>query len=145
MGLKKKQQNDYAKMLYTTGQFTQKEIAERVEVTEKTLSNWIEKGGWKKLKKSMLVTKQHQISRIYDQLDFLNDKINNREDKVADVKEADVFIKLTNSIHKLEVETSVGQIVEVAREFIEFVRQFDVETAKVITGHFDKFIHSKMK
>jgi DNA-binding transcriptional regulator LsrR (DeoR family) len=145
MGLQKKQQHDYAKVLYTTEQLTQKEIAERVKVTEKTVSNWIEKGGWKKLKKSMLVTKQHQISQLYDQLEFLNEKIINREDKIANAKEADVISKLTSSIQKLEVETSAGQIIEVAREFIDFVREFDLDKAKEITSLFDKFINTKMK
>ena len=145
MALQKKQQHDYAKVLYTSEQLTQKEIAERVKVTEKTLGKWIERGGWKKLKKSMLITKQHQIAQLYDQLDFLNEDIRKRDYKIATAKEADVISKITSSIQKLEVETSVGQIVEVAREFIDFVREVDLNEAKEITHLFDKFIQSKMK
>ncbi|WP_107039959.1 DDE transposase family protein [Brumimicrobium mesophilum] len=145
MRLQKQQQHDYAKTLYTSENLTQKEIATRVKVTEKTVSRWIEKGEWKKLRKSMLITKQHQISQLYDQLEFLNLKITERDYKVAEAKEADVISKITSAIQKLEVETSIGQIVEVARDFIDFVREIDLEEAKKITNHFDLFIQSKMK
>jgi len=145
MSVKKKQQNDYAKTLYTTEHLTQKELAERVNVTEKTISRWIEKGGWKKLRKSMLVTKQHQISQLYDQLAYLTEIIATRDYKIADSKEADVLSKITSAIQKLEVETSIGQIVEVARDFVDFVREIDLDEAKAITALFDSFIQSKMK
>jgi len=138
-------QQDYARILFTTEKLSQKEIAERVNVTEKTISSWIKKGEWEKLRKSMLVTKQHQISLLYDQLAHMNEIISERDVKVADSKEADVISKITSSIQRLEVETSVGQIVEVAREFIQFVRESDLNLAKDVTRQFDSFIQTKMK
>lgn len=145
MALRKAQEKEYAKSLYIGGGLTQKEIAERVSVTEKTLAKWIKEGKWDNLKKSLLTTKENQLSFLYDQLDFLNTDISKRDFKVAVGKEADTIIKLTASINRLETETSIGDIVEVARNFIEFVRQQDLELAKIITNLFDVFITAKMK
>lgn len=81
MGLKKTEQKEYAKFLYTEKNLTQKEIAEKVGVTEKTLAKWISEneGEWKKLKKSLMATKANQINSLYEQLDRLNDHIINRK------------------------------------------------------------------
>lgn len=145
MALLKKQEKEFAKSLFIGGGLTQKEIAERVSVTEKTIASWIKKEKWESLKKSLLTTKQNQLGFFYDQLDFLNNDIAAREFKVADGKEADTIIKLTAAINRLETETSIGDTVEVARNFIEFVRPQDLELAKTITNLFDVFITAKMK
>lgn len=145
MALLKKQEKEFAKSLYIGGGLTQKEIAERVSVTEKTLTSWIKKEKWDGLKKSLLTTKQNQLAFLYDQLDFLNTDIADRDFKVAVNKEADTIIKLTAAINRLETETSIGDTVEVARHFIEFVRPQDLELAKTITNLFDVFITAKMK
>lgn len=145
MALKKLQEKEFAKSLFISGGITQKEIASRVSVTEKTLANWIKAGKWDNLKKSLLTTKQAQLSFLYDQLDFLNTDIAARDFKVAVGKEADTIIKLTAAINRLETETSIGDTVEVARHFIEFVRPQDLELAKTITNLFDVFITAKMK
>ena len=145
MALRKKQEQEYAKALFIGGGLTQKEIAERVGITEKTLGKWIKDGKWDNLKKSLLTTKQNQLSFLYDQLDFINSDIAKRAFKVAVGKEADTIIKLTAAINRLETETSIGDTVEVARSFIEFVRPQDLELAKQITNLFDVFITAKMK
>ena len=145
MALLKKQEKEFAKSLYIGGGLTQKEIASRVSVTEKTLASWIKKEKWDNLKKSLLTTKQNQLAFLYDQLDFLNTDIADRDFKVAVGKEADTIIKLTAAINRLETETSIGDTVEVARNFIEFVRPQDLELAKTITNLFDVFITAKMK
>lgn len=145
MALKKAQEREYARVLFISENLSQKEIAARVGVTEKTVGNWIEQGDWKKLKRSLLTTRQNQLSLLYDQLDWLNLEISIRDSKAASAREADVIIKLTGAIKNLEIETSVGETVEVARSFIEYVRPHDLELAKKITTFFDLYIQSKMR
>lgn len=145
MALKKAQEREYARVLFISGNHSQKEIAERVGVTEKTLGKWIEEGSWHKLRKSMLTTKQTNLGLLYDQLDWLNLDISVRDLKVATTKEADVLIKLTAAIKNLETETSLGEIIEVARGFIEFVRTQDLDLAKKITIFFDLYIQMKAR
>lgn len=145
MSVRKAQEKEFAKALYLAGGITQKEIAERVKVTEKTLTKWVKEGKWDSFKKSLLTSKQNQLSFFYDQLDWINTEISKRDYKVATSKEADGIIKLTSAINKLETETSIGDTVEVARNFIEFVRPQNLELAKQITNLFDVFITAKMK
>lgn len=81
MGLKRTEQEEYAKHLYTEKNLSQKEIAQKVGVTEKTLTKWINAndGAWKKLKRSLTTTKAAQIKSFYDQLERLNQEIENRK------------------------------------------------------------------
>lgn len=143
MALKKTQEREFARALFVSENQSQKTIAIRVGVTEKTVAKWILEGNWKKLKTSLLTTKQNQLSFMYDQLDWQNTLISMRDIKVASSKEADVIMKLTASIEKLETETGVGETVAVGRQFIEFVSQEDLKLAKEVTRYFDLFIQTK--
>ncbi|MCC2590353.1 hypothetical protein [Chryseobacterium sp. MFBS3-17] len=177
MGLKKTEQREYAKFLYTEKSLTQKEIAEKVGVTEKTLKTWIDanEGEWKKLKKSLMTTKSQQITMLYDQLARINEEIEcrpivhksmtvpvklDKEGKpthkapeydpivlsnVPTSKEADIITKITNAIQKLEGETSIGETVQIAMTFIEYVRDVDFELAQKISELFDMFIRQLLK
>lgn len=81
MGLKKTEQKEFAKYLFTEKNFTQKEIAEKADVTEKTLAKWISEndGEWRKLKKSLMTTKSNMIKNLYEQLERIQDEIQNRK------------------------------------------------------------------
>ena len=142
MAFTKAQAKEFAKTLFISENLHQKVIAERVGVTEKTLGKWINDGAWRKLKRSLLTTKQTQISMLYDQLEWINSDIANRDSKVATAKEADVIIKLTAAIEKLEVETNIGKTIEVAKRVITFVQQEDLPLAKAFTSWFDTYIQT---
>ena len=58
---------------------TQKDVAERVGITEKTLGRWITKFGWDKKRTSLLVTKKNQLVSLYNQLELLNEEIKTRK------------------------------------------------------------------
>lgn len=185
MGLKKTEQQEYAKFLFTEKTFTQKEIANKAGVTEKTLKKWIDEndGEWRKLKKSLMATKASQINNYYDQLARLNDEITNRKviydipahllkpvklkDKEGNEyleypvydekdypikigntptsKEANTINLITNSIKKLEGETSVGETVQTAITFCEYVRDIDFELSQKISEYFEMFIRELLK
>jgi transcriptional regulator with XRE-family HTH domain len=177
MASKKAQEQEYAKYLFTEKGLSQKEIAQKVGVTEKTVGNWVKANDeeWKKIRKSLLNTKKTQISRLYDQLEKLNEEIASRPivtksmttpikiDKegnpltkapeydpivlsnVPTSKEADIISKITKAIQQLEGETSVGAIIETAMGFCDFLRGIDLEFAQEVTRYFDLFISDKLK
>jgi len=183
MGLKKTQEMEYAKFLYIDKNLSQKDIAERVGVEEKTLIKWIDQNGWKALKRSLANTNEAQLKNFYDQLEWLNDQIATRPivydipaillkpvkckrddgteeltypdynpkdfpilvGNVATSKEGDVISKLTASINRLRVETSVGEIYEVAKQAIELAREESLPFAKQVTALFDVLINSRIK
>ena len=78
MAVRKQVEKDLAKILYVNEYLSQKEIAERLVVTEKTVGKWVKEGNWESLKVSMLVTKDNQLTSLYKQLENINSEIQNR-------------------------------------------------------------------
>lgn len=146
MSVRKTKSHEFAKTLFldTSQKLTITEIAERVGVRPGTVSNWIKKGGWEKLRKSLLVTRQIMISDLYDQLEFLNNQIKERDNKVATPAEANTIAVLTTSIKRLETETSVAEVYEVATEFLDFLKPIDFELYQQLVPFFDTFIQMKL-
>lgn len=145
MAITKKEEQNYAQILYVSENLTAKEIASRVGVTQKTMGRWIKDGNWDQLRKSMLVTKQKMITMLYDQLEALNNDIAKRQPAIPNGKEADIISKITTSIQRLETEASIAETIEVAKSFINYIREYDLEFAKKITEHFDSYIQYKMR
>lgn len=139
------QKKEFAKLLYVRERLTQKEVAERTGVSEPTMSKWVREGSWERLRRSLLVTKQEQIARLYDQLEALNDEIGKRDLKVPNNKEADVISKLTAAVRSLETEVSIGEVVEVGMEFCDYVRQHAPEKIGDVVALFDGFIKTTIK
>ncbi|WP_157998024.1 DDE transposase family protein [Bizionia argentinensis] len=145
--MKKTEAKEYAKMLFldTTQKLTNKEIADRVGVRAGTVGKWIKDEEWEKLRKSLLVTRQKMIGDLYDQLEWLNDRIREREVKVADSKESNTIAVITSAIKKLETETSIAEIFEVGTAFLDFLKPIDFDIYKKLIPVFDAFINSKLK
>ena len=78
MASKKDQERELAKILYTQQRMSQKDIAAKVGVTEKTITKWKENENWDKLKESLLITKDSQIRMLYTQLENKNQEIATR-------------------------------------------------------------------
>lgn len=147
MGLKKTEKQDYAKMLYldASQKLTIKEIAERVGVRPGTVSAWIKKGTWDKLRKSLLVTRQVIITNWYDQIERLNDAIGIRDEPWPTGTEANTLAQLATNIKKLETETSIAEIFEVGTSLLDYTKPIDFDMYKKMIPVFDGFINSKLK
>lgn len=140
-------EKELAKLLYTKEFLSQKEIAERIGVSEKTISKWAATDNWKRLRQSMVITKGEQLMSLYEQLDELNTTIRTREEgnKYANSKESDIISKLSASIKNLERETNIADIVSVMSKFLNYVRAIDIEKAKEISYFSDVFIKESLK
>ena len=146
MAASAKDKKDYAKLLFLRENLTQKEIAAKVGVTEKTIGKWIKDENWEHLKTSIVITKEEQLRRIYDQIAALNDFILTKEDgKFANSKEADSLTKLAAAARALETDVALADVIEVAKRFIHFLRMVDIDKAKEVTVLFDAFIKDAAK
>lgn len=142
------QQRDFALTLFLTEQTaTQKEIAQRTGVTEKTLSKWVTTEGWHKLRRSKLASRQTALSNAYDQLEALNALIAQREEghRFPNAKEADTMVKLSATIRQLETQLSLSDVMDVGIHFIEHVRQINPEHVTESLELYDSFIKTMMK
>jgi transposase len=149
MIMKPNLKKEHAKLLFTQENLSQKEIAEKVNVSEQTITKWVNAndGEWKRLRQSLVITKKEQLSRIYEQIDEITQTIQLREKgkRYTDSKEADILVKLTAAAKNLETEASVSDIIEVAMRFLNFMRPIDLEKTKEISGYFDSFIKEQLK
>lgn len=147
--MKVDEKKDFAKILFIKENLSQKEIAEKVGVAEKTISKWVNANNeeWKRLRQSIIITKDEQLRRIYDQLDELTKCIHSREEgKRYSIKgEADTIVKLTTAAKNLETDASVADIIEVSKRFLNWLRPVDLDKAKEIAAFLDSFIKDQLK
>lgn len=139
---------NHAKLLYTVeGVTVQKELAERVGVSTVTMNKWFKEENWDTLRASVIITKEEELKRMYQQVVELNDFIMMKEEgtRFANSKEADVMVKITSAIRQLETDTSVADTIEAIKNFINHIRQDDYEKAKEVTALADIFIKSLIR
>jgi len=141
------QKKEWAQHLYISGQYTQKEISVKVNVSEKTLSKWVTTEKWAALKKSLLTSKNELLSFFYDTLQKIREKISNNGDGIGDTKLADMVIKYTAAINNLETETSTAEQMEVARMYINYLMAIESDPEFILksTMHLDAFIKAGLK
>lgn len=144
MGLKKEQEKEYAKLLYIKEGLTQKAIAEKIDVTEKTISKWVSDGKWADLKKSLVSTRTSVALSLQTQLDLLQQAIGKREDQLGTQRELDTMAKLATAIKKLESDANIGDTINVAMGFCQFVSQTEPSIHKDVTRLFDTYIKTLM-
>lgn len=145
--MNRQEKKDWAKLLYLKDNLTQKEISQKVGVTEKTLSKWVNEENWEKLKVSIIITKEEQLGRLYDQLSALNTMIVSREEgkRFADSKEADILAKLSVTIKNMESDIALTDVIEVSKRIVNWIRKVDFEKAKELTVIFDNYIREILK
>jgi transposase len=143
--MKRNDQKDKAKSLYLTGQYSQKEIAAIVGISENTIGKWANnpEDKWEDLKTSMLTSRTNELRRLYKMLQNINDSIDEKTDAKIPInsKDADAVLKLTSAIKNLEIETSIAEKVDVGTDFINLVSKEDVELAKQISKWFDIYLN----
>lgn len=138
------QKKEWAETLFMKGELSQKQIAEKVGISEKTMSKWVNEGKWENYRKSMLTTKSEILRNLYDLLDKISRKLK-EDDSIGDSKIADMYVKYTAAINNLETETSTAQIIEVARLFVNWLQNVDPQYALGVLNHFDAFIKDNLK
>lgn len=141
MGLKKIQEREYAKLLFTQMGLSQKEVATKVGVTEKTIGKWKDEEQWDQLKTVLITTRSNVIKNLQRQMELWQLEIG---DRLAGTKEADILIKLANAISALEKDTGISEMVDTGMKFLQFLQQHDMELAKNTAHWFDIFIKTKM-
>jgi len=142
----KTQLREVAKVLFMQG-YTQKEIACKIAVSEQTISKWSKADHWENLKKNLVNSKSERLSELYDELMAFNMMIKNREEgfRFPTSKEADVRRKLIRDISELERKYNIGQTTVIARDFVTFCRDIDLDFAQKANEYFDLFINHQIE
>lgn len=144
--LNKKQQAEFAKTLYVRESLTQKEIANRVGVTEATIRAWKEKGKWDELRAIHTISKPEMIRAWYAQINQINIAISQREEghRYASSKESDTLLKLSQSIKNLEAELGISEYANAFTDLLDWLKPQDLQKAKEFSDIMDGFIKSRV-
>jgi len=141
----REQIKELAKMLFVHETLSQKEVSKRIGVSETTISKWSRADNWEQLRVSITITKEEQLRNLYRQLAAINDVIANRDVKYASPGEADTISKIATSIEKMESDIGVADIISVAKKFTNWLRKFDIDSARDVTALFDGFIKENLR
>lgn len=144
--LTSKQKKEWAQLLFTKENLTQKEIADRVGVSRVTINRWAAEGKWDELKVSITITREEQLKSLYRQLSEMNAEIAKRDkNRYPSPSEADTINKLASAIDKMETETGLNDILSTFKSFLNWLRKFDITEAQRLVPIFDDFVKTKLK
>lgn len=140
------QKKEIAQILYLKEQLKQKEIAEKVGISEQTICKWAKTGKWEELKIGITMTREQQIGNLHRQVAEINNAILTRPEgeRYANSKEADSLNKLASTIKKMESELGISDIISVGMRFIDWLRATDLVRAKEVTLLYDAFIKDQL-
>ncbi|WP_312296871.1 hypothetical protein [Chryseobacterium sp.] len=125
-----------AQDLYLETDKTQKEIAQIVHVTEKTLGKWKTEGEWELLKSASTVTARKIIDNLYKRAHILSEDPKSKPNDI---------IQIANSIEKLSnKKVTVSQIINVFKDFITYAFSQNPELAKEINLLQKKYVDHKI-
>ncbi|WP_395765056.1 transcriptional regulator [Elizabethkingia anophelis] len=139
---------EHARLLYTKENITShKELAEKTGVSEKTISEWITTGNWKKYKRNTILTREEQLINLQDELVEINEAIKAKPEgaRFADSKVANVRRYLIKDIKDLEHETGIKETVDVLTLFINEIKKDNKEDAQLIGKYAHAYIQSKLR
>lgn len=136
-----------AKLLYLNGITNVEELADRVNVSTKTIYSWINDGNWDKLQKNFILTREEQMSQMLDELVAINASIQKKDEgeRFADAKLAQIRRQLIKDIKDLETKALLPEVISALTQFLKFVRQNDLETAKDLSHWIDSYIKSLLR
>lgn len=136
---KKNTKRDLARDYYVSMGNSQKEIAEKLGVSENSVSTWKRAEGWDALRaaqvsqpKSIIAELQQNILRISKQA--------NEEDRAITSAEADQISKISATIDKLEKQTTLRVVIAVMEDFMAHLAEVDRDLTKQVAGHQNDFV-----
>lgn len=112
--IRDKEKFEHAQLLFMNS-IAQKEIAQKVGVTQATLSKWVESFGWREKRAAKTVTRDELVNKLLRRIDAL---LEDPEAKGID----DALAKLSKTIGALDKQVN---IVQVTGTFIAFASWLD--------------------
>lgn len=137
-----------AKILFTSQKLDQKVVAQKVGITENTMTKWVRDFRWKDLRNRLLVGKEEMLNDFYEELAELNETIRGREKgkRFSNNKEADTKVKLTAAIRNLETELAIADIVATGIKFMKFMQMKNMyDEVSSFSEIWNDFIHAEMR
>lgn len=132
---------ELARMYYMNGE-TQKSISQKVEVSEQTISSWVEKGGWAARRAGVNVTRPELINKSLGALNKILDQVYESEDIELISALPDKLAKFASAIEKLDKKANIVSTIDVFMAFSKWVQYratFDPEVTPELIRAINKY------
>lgn len=145
------EKKDRARLYYMQGE-TQKDIAEKVGVSEASLSSWVKGENWGKMRAGSKVTRTELVNRNLELIAKLLDNVMTSDDPTSEsVKVSDQISKLAASIERLDKKTNVVNEIDSFMNFnrwlqqrISFDKNLTADILKTINKYQDLYVNERM-
>jgi DNA-binding XRE family transcriptional regulator len=145
------QKKELARMYYMQGMI-QKEIASKVEVSEKTVSAWVEAGRWATIRAGVNVTRPELVNKALGAVNKLLDQIYQSQDPELLSTLPDQLAKFASFIDKLDKKANVVTVIDVFIAFSKWIRhraaydpEITPEFIKALDKYQDMYINENIK
>jgi DNA-binding XRE family transcriptional regulator len=142
---------ELARMYYMQGE-TQKAIALKIEVSEKTISNWVEKEDWSTKRAGINVTRPELINKSLMALGKILDQVYASDDMELIAALPDKLVKCAAAIEKLDKKANIVNAIESFTDFHKWIQSrasFDKEVTPqlilAINKYQDLYINEHIK
>ncbi len=134
-----------ARHLYLTQGKSQKEIAQEVGVSERTIYTWVHQYAWQRLKTAALQAPATITDNLCSQLVEMQDMIAARKPgkRFPSQQEMDIMRKLVLSIDTMKKSPSLAQNMQMIESFKEFVRPLNKEFAIQLAHYANRFLTAR--
>lgn len=130
-----------ARTLFISG-MAQAEIADKVDVSRVTISNWCTADGWKEARAAKNVTRPELVNKLLLTIDTLITQVNESKDPALIAGLGDKLAKLSAVIEKLDKKANVVDAIEVFMAFskwIEYRSTIDPEVTPELVRAINKY------
>lgn len=136
-----KETKELARLYFMRGE-TQKSIANKVGVTEKTVSRWVDKEGWAEKRAAENITRPELVNKLLITINKLIEQVNESDDPDLISGLGDKLSKLSTTIEKLDKKANVVDAIEVFMAFgkwMQYRSSFDSEITPELLRAINKY------
>jgi len=145
------QKKELARLYYMQGD-AQKNISEKIGVSETTVCNWVKKDGWEEKRAGINITRPELVNKLLKTINTMIDAVYESKDAVLIGGLADKLSKFAAVIEKLDKKANVVDAIEVFMAFnrwLEYRMSYDKEVTpeliKAINHYQDLYISDSIR
>ena len=138
---KNETKKELARMYYMNGD-TQKIIAQKVGVSEQTISSWVNDEGWAARRAGVNITRPELVNKALSALNRLLDQVYESDDIELVSALPDKLAKFASSIEKLDKQANIVDTIDVFMAFskwIQYRATFDPEVTPELIRAINKY------
>jgi DNA-binding XRE family transcriptional regulator len=120
----------------------QKEISQKIGISEQTISKWVEQGSWATIRAGVQITRPELVNKALCAVNKLLDQIYESQDIELTSKLPDQLAKFASFIHKLDNEANVVSAIDVFIAFSKWIRHrasYDKEVTPELIAAMEKY------